>query len=191
MLNTSRFYLKYGSIDVGYIPNTNGYGNVELALTIVIVYGSEFMVFTRHEVNTLLEVVRSWKYSECNQTGRDNFNNSDEYGEFFVDKIDGKFRLIHTSAEGDITGINAFELRDMRRLANIKDIIESQIEAMDFNKKYVIEQIEGLADKYRFDIPKFIRDAAYSLRSDDIIVEIAANFMKFFIEIVREINKNK
>lgn len=191
MLKASRFYLKYGAIEIGYIPTSDGYGNVELDLTIIITYGCEFMALTHREVNALLNVVNSWKYAERYQTGCDNFNSSDEYGEFFAEQIDGKFRLIHTSAEGDITGINGFEIRDMRRLANIIDIIESQIDAMAFDKKNVTEEIEELVDKYRFDIPKFIRDAAYWLRSSDLIAEIAANFLKFFSEIVRESNDKK
>lgn len=191
----SRFYLLHGTIDVGYIPNTDGYGNVDVGITIVFTYGSEYMVLNKDEIEALFNTITMWdiyrKSAYLSLHDKGIYDDENGYGKFIAKKIDEEhFHLIHTSNEGELTGINDFKTTDMEKLFDIHRIVRAKVHFMAYKARHIIDEIDKIAFKYRDNTKLLIYDASNWGNINDTLIEIAGNFMDFYGCLVREMNNN-
>lgn len=177
-----------GSVDIGYYPQTDGYGNADVSVRIIINYGREFIVLNESEMTELLDVVENVKYRHSIGDLQRVFNgkNGGINGEWLIKKQPyDRYIIIFTSNEGENQTIPYFMHEDMMKLIDLKFIIEGRIECMSFGLREIVEKIEGYADKYSNN-PYKIFDDADCWFSDRVVVELTCNFMEFFISLITE-----
>lgn len=190
LLHGVRLCMMNGSVDIGYSPTTDGYGNVDMCVTIIINYPNEFLVLNKTETADLFTAVRSWNYSHSIGSPRRVFTGCNDIlnGQCIIKKkIGDVYTITATSDEGDIQVINEFKHEDMVKLWEMRWIIEGRIECMQLDVRNIIAKIEDFADKYRNNPDRIIEDAS-SWSCDSIFVEIACNFMQFFNNFIVEKN---
>lgn len=135
-----------------------------------------------------MRVVEDVKYSHSAGSPRRAFNSKKggQNGEWQIIKhTDDQYNIIFTSNEGEVQTIPYFMLEDIMKLVDLQYIIDGRIDLLTFGLREMIEKIEGYVDKYSNDPYKILHDAD-SWSSDGVIVELACNFIEFFITLVRE-----
>lgn len=199
LLHVTRFFLSHGSIDIGYLPTTDGYGNVDVSVAIIITYGDNFIVLNKDEQSRLFDSISWWWFAQNDATSRKLFpsdrklfyTNDPENGKFVVEKVNEEFlHIIVTLNECDEEGINDIKTADMDRMFKLNYIIKAKIDALLFNTRKIIEEIESLTDEYSANPHGLFRHAEHWWCDNETQIQIAANFMDFFTELIDEIKKN-
>lgn len=191
LLRSVRLRMINGSVDVGYSVRTDGFGNAEVCVTVILNYGSDYIILNEFEMADLFDIVRSVKNYHLIGSYRRIFNGNEnsKNGEWTIKKQPGDtYIVIFTSNEGGIQTIPYFKHEDLMRLADLEMVIDGRMEYMNYGVEEIVERIEGYADKYK-DKPSKILDVAACWSCDDLLVELATNFMQVFIEIIEETKK--
>lgn len=183
-----RLFTTNGSVEIGYIPTTDGYGNAEVDVTIMINHGRQFLVLNAAEMDELLFAVYRWYHyrrigdQQRSVHGYHNHIN----GECVVSQNDGDdFSITFTCNEGTIQTLTNLKYEDIHKIHELRWIIQSRIEFYQIMGREIVDEIEKFADKYRSEPQRILRDASNYL-CDGVLVEIAMNFFKFFADFINE-----
>lgn len=185
-----RLFMLNGSVDIGYVPTTDGYGNADAIVTIIINYGREFLVLNRSEATEFFFTIYRWYHYLQNNDPRRTFNGYNDHliGNCVIRKHIGEmYSITFTSNEGEIQTINKFKHEDMLKIYEMRWIIDGRIDFMQSMARDIIDEIEKYADKYRDNPQQILHDSHY-YSCDGIVVEIACNFMEYFLDFIVEKN---
>lgn len=188
LLNACRLFFPYaGYIDIGYFPEDNGYGGPVLTLTAVIVYKEGWIALNERQlINFIITLRRVGGYSDS--FNRRYYEEAPNFNERFdIKKIDKYFSIVFTDGDGDVSSIKKFGEYDVMGMLDLENFIESRIEYLKIHASGVYNLIESLTQKC-IDDGSQILTLANNQYMENLMVEIAANHLLFFKELIFEKN---
>lgn len=189
LLNEIRLYLPYnGWIEIGFTPDSDGYGNAEITLSIVISYQDGWLSLNERQLTIFFIALREvGKYNDL--PGRRYLDGLEKRNErFHIRKIQNYFNIVFVDGEGDVTTIQKFKEYDVIPMLNMEIIIAERIEAMKLQQSNVIEIIESTAINCIDDSSKILK-LAESCFCHNVIVQLAVNHFYFFDNFITEKNE--
>lgn len=184
LLESTRIFLSCGWMEIGFSPSSDGYGNADVTITIVIMYRDEWICFTDTAFIPFFNTLR-----EANSLPI-----VDHTSDFSTDKFDmiregDFFKITLSGAEGKQEVINQFVIEDVHLLLNKETSIASKIDIIRMKKREIVETIEDTAERYRGNVDGILL-LTENMHCNGIIFEIGVNHFKFFTDFVAEIIKN-
>lgn len=187
-MKACRLFLPYnGWLDIGFTPDSDGHGEVNLTLTIVITYKNGWIALNqRLLVNFIIALREVGGYNNLpNRRYFDELLNINE--RFDIKKIDDYFNILFIDGEGDVTAIKHFDEYDVLGMLNIECIIDSRIENLKLQENDTVVAIQALAHECIEDHSKILK-LSENQYANNLTAEIAVNHFIFFQELINEKN---
>lgn len=187
IINATRLFLPYkGYVDIGLTPESDGYGNANVTVTIVIAYGRQWLALNPQQVAEFFVTVREID-SFGTVDGQCYFDHEDSFNGKFRMQNNIKFLEVEfTDEEGDRSRINEFDKDDVVGLLTMERVISQQITAVNTTMKDAIEEIEDIAFKCRGDAAA-VKHMAEVWHCGKMAIEMAINHFTFFYSFVKEL----
>lgn len=188
IINATRLFLPYkGYVDIGLTPESDGYGNANVTVTVVIAYGLQWLALKPQQVAEFFVTVREIE-SYGTVDGQCYFDHEDSFNGSFKMQNNNKFLEVEfTDEEGDRSRINEFDKDDVIALLTMERVISQQIAAVNTTMKDVVEAIEDIAIKCRGNAGN-VKHMAELWHCSKITIEMAINHFTFFFSFVKELD---
>lgn len=191
LLNVTRLFFGDGFVEIGLKPFTDGYGNPDVNIVVVINYNNKHLELNTDQLYDFFVTIRFVSSYES-YANRRYFNYTGDYlaGKFNITRNDEYFDIQLIESEGDTSRIEQLHADDLRALLKIECVIDGRIGNVGFDIEDVIGKISDIVEKY-VENPNHVQISAESQHVDRTIPELVANHGSYLEDLIREYIQQK